>query len=1005
QFSPDGKQIAVGGGKVVRIWDMEDQQLVTTLRGDMSRTSYGNVNAVAYSPDGRFLLVGVSDYREHGNIRVYDTGNFEEISELLTGHTAPCRELCFSRDGQLLASADADGIVIVRDWQRREILHRIPARNQDQPILDVMAFPADGPNILTVDFEGPRVLSASTGQPLGARDDMPSRLRGWQVDIYNKLVQFPYEVKAEPRIMDFRMEDGRWAGASSARVDGRSRFWIRVWESREPVSAAKPAVELAAYDKHSWNITALSLQPKGTLVASGDKFGEVHVWDAATGQQMMKFTGQGKPIYEVAFDENTSRLAFGTRPYTPKDWNRNNYGKATQVLDLHQRAIMDAASRDDLTLRNERPQIGQNRVSVRRNDAFYFVEQLSGSKVQSQYRVSSGRNPSVFTLLDEPKLGVQNPVIFGDNEGLLALWDTEGDELKRAFIGHGSLVSAISAASNGKLIATSSTDRTIRLWSLEDYTPTGIFDFKFENSAVREVIPGTSSADAGVQVGDRIVSIDGKSLTDMFDLMLLGEFDYKPGQSVPVTMKRAGQTYDYDMRLSDGYDFVEPILNFYMGDDGQWIIWHPQGYYDASPGADRLIGWHLNRGPDKSARYFEVQQFRKKLYRPDIIDGILETGSLKEALANLDTNYETDDRDFRDEEVIAEYHPPSVQITWPTDGWATEEQTVKVKGEAYSINGLPLTALTLLHNGSVAKVFRPTKVDQIAMLIEHEVKLKPGQNDLVLIAANAKSSSQGKHIVVDLSGAATSRLPRAWVVSIGVSEFEDSLTALPNAAADADAFATAIQSYKNGRLYSDVQTKRLSGSVTDRQILDAFAWLADNTQEGDVAMIYLASHGMIDRRDNFYIAGSNSLEAKARSTAVSWRDLMDTLQLDLPNCQRMVFLDLQPTANAIKPGRRSPLLDLASPEMGTVFLSSNTLQQKPIATGSAANGNFLKAVLETVADRSFDTSPEPGDELFNPVELANGVTSRVKTLTGDRQHPVFFTPEYARFKNLMELKN
>ncbi|MFK7769456.1 MAG: SUMF1/EgtB/PvdO family nonheme iron enzyme [Mariniblastus sp.] len=1005
-FSPNGKQIAVGGGKVVRIWEVGSGKLLETLRGDRSRTSYGNVNAVAWSPDGKFLLVGVSDYREHGNIRVYSTEDFGEIAEVIAGHTAPCRKLCFSRDGKQLVSVDSDGLILVRDWETRTVQHRIAARDRDKPIFDLMKFPTNEPYMLGIDFEGPQVFSALNGQRIGARDEMPSQIRGWLVDIFNDLVKFPYNTKKQPRVLDFRMEEGRWAGAGNAIVEGRSRFWVRVWKSRDPVSTASLVTELAGYGKHRWSITSISLQPNGPLVASGDKFGEVHVWDSQTGEQKFVFSGQGKPIYEVAFDEGSSRLAFGVKPHSPKQWKRNSYGTATRVLDLRQRTIADVDSLGKLQLLNERPSFGNSNVTVRKQDAYYFVELMRGMLNQSKYRISSGRNPTVFTLLDQPKLGVQKPVLFGDNEGLFAMWDSAGDELKRAFIGHGSLVSAISPASNGKMVATSSTDRTIRLWSLEDYVSTGIFDFKFENSAVREVIPGTSSAKAGVQVGDRIVSIDGKSLAEMFDLMLLGKFDYKPGQVVPVQMKRGEQKFDYEMKMANGYDFSEPILNFYMGDNGQWIIWHPQGYYDASPGADRLIGWHINRGHDKEAKFFEVQQFKSKLYRPDVIDGILETGSLKQALSQLKVKRPNDeDIDFRKEKIIAEYHPPSVKITSPDNGWQTKTAKVTVKGEANSVNGLPLTALTLLHNGSVAKVFRPTQVNQLAMKIEFEIELEAGFNDLVLIAANAKSSSQGEHIVVDLSRPREIRRPNAMVLAIGVSEFDSSLTQIPNAAKDAQAFSNAMQEYKNGRLYGNVTTKLLSGKVTNNQILEGFQWLSDNTKSGDVAIVFVASHAIVDRRDNFFIAATNSVESQSRSTAVSWRDLMDTLQLDLPDCKRMVFLDLEPTSSAIKPGMRNPLLDLAAPEMGTIFLSSNTLQQKTVQVAGAEKGAFLRAVLETVGNRRFDTFPSSGDSLLNPTELAAGVMARVKDITRDKQQPVFFSPEHAKLANILELRN
>ncbi len=600
-FSPDGKLLAAAGGKCVRLWDTQSGDLMATLRGDRSRTSYGNTNAVAFSPDGKFLLVGINDYRAHGSIRVYATEQLDEIQQLLPGHTAPCRKLCFSRDGKYLASVDTDGTILVWDWSARKIINTVPARDPNQSIFDVMTFPLDEPYLLGVDFEGPQVYSAIDGRHLTAADAMPTPIRGWLVDIFNQLVKYPYGSSTQPRVLDFRLEQSLWAAGGVAKVEGRSRFWVGLWESREPVTSLTPATQLGQYDGHRWSITCLSIGPENDLVASGDKFGEVHLWNYRTGERIHRFAGQGKPIYEVAFEKGSSRIAFGTRPHSPGDWKRNNYGDATQVIDLQRRAIMDATALENLQLANEQPSRGDTKVSVSRakQEPNYFVK-LQDSGRATQYRISSGRNPTVFTLLDEAKLGVTQPVVFGDDEGLLALWDTAGDELKRAFIGHQSFVSGISTSSNGKLLVSASTDRTIRLWSLDDYRPTGIFDFKFENTTVIKVIPGTSSAEAGVQVGDRILNIDGKSLTEMFNLMLLGKFDYRPGQLVPVSMQRGETVYDYEMKMVEGYDFADPLLTCFVGNDGQWIIWNPQGYYDASPGADQLIGWHVNRGPDKT---------------------------------------------------------------------------------------------------------------------------------------------------------------------------------------------------------------------------------------------------------------------------------------------------------------------------------------------------------------------------------------------------------------------
>ena len=68
----------------------------------------------------------------------------------------------------------------------------------------------------------------------------------------------------------------------------------------------------------------------------------------------------------------------------------------------------------------------------------------------------------------------------------------------------------------------------------------------------------------------------------------------------------------------------EPVLSlFFAGDD--WIAWTPEGYYAASPGGERLVGWHVDHGPEKMADYYPAAQFRKSLYRPDTIRRVLGT--------------------------------------------------------------------------------------------------------------------------------------------------------------------------------------------------------------------------------------------------------------------------------------------------------------------------------------------------------------------------------------------
>ena len=75
-------------------------------------------------------------------------------------------------------------------------------------------------------------------------------------------------------------------------------------------------------------------------------------------------------------------------------------------------------------------------------------------------------------------------------------------------------------------------------------------------------------------------------------------------------------------RMTDG---AEVLALFPHRDGERWVAWTPEGYYVASPGAEDLIGWHVNNGKDRAADFFSASRFRDAFYRPDIVTRVLET--------------------------------------------------------------------------------------------------------------------------------------------------------------------------------------------------------------------------------------------------------------------------------------------------------------------------------------------------------------------------------------------
>lgn len=79
-------------------------------------------------------------------------------------------------------------------------------------------------------------------------------------------------------------------------------------------------------------------------------------------------------------------------------------------------------------------------------------------------------------------------------------------------------------------------------------------------------------------------------------------------------------------RAEDGAELLALFIHLPQGPDGprEWILFTPEGYYDASsPAAEKLIGWHLNRGPNEAADFYPVETFASVYKKPDRITAAL----------------------------------------------------------------------------------------------------------------------------------------------------------------------------------------------------------------------------------------------------------------------------------------------------------------------------------------------------------------------------------------------
>ncbi|WP_028584794.1 WD40 repeat domain-containing protein, partial [Desulfogranum mediterraneum] len=146
--------------------------------------------------------------------------------------------------------------------------------------------------------------------------------------------------------------------------------------------------------------------------------------------------------------------------------------------------------------------------------------------------------------------------------------------------------------------------------------------------------------------------------------------------------------------LSQGKKKIYPLLNFFAGSDGEWVAWSRSGYYTASAQGDKYVGFHVNGGPGKAARFYPASRFQSSLYRPDIIQALIRSGSEEEAIRIAGRSRRTEVVD------TASILPPLIELIKPS------QLRHQVQGDRLELQCLitpqskhPITEIQLLVNG------------------------------------------------------------------------------------------------------------------------------------------------------------------------------------------------------------------------------------------------------------------------------------------------------------------
>lgn len=334
-------------------------------------------------------------------------------------------------------------------------------------------------------------------------------------------------------------------------------------------------------------------------------------------------------------------------------------------------------------------------------------------------------------------------------------------------------------------------------------------------------------------------------------------------------------------RASDG---SEQLALFPHPDRKRWILWTPSGFYDAAPGAEDLIGWHLNRGKDNAADFFPASRFRGQFYRPDVVSKVLASGSEAEAVRLADAESERKSRAVS----VARLLPPVVEIVSLGDGATVSTANVTLKYNARTPADAPVTSLRVRINGQAVSLpdsgkRQPGTTPGPAAPDEITLQIPPRDSEIQLFAENRNGVSTPAVLRVVWGGAKPvpgddmSYKAKLYVLAVGVSKYANPDYNLGLAAKDATDLAAVFQDQK-GRLYGDVQIRLLTdGRATRDEVVDGLEWLKREVTSRDVGVMFLAGHGMNDNTGKYFFMTHHGDPAKLLRTGVIGMHVTDAV--------------------------------------------------------------------------------------------------------------------------------
>ncbi len=262
-----------------------DTTRMSLPEGAIARLGKGIIKEIAYSPNGRYLAVAASI-----GIWLYDMETCQEVA-LLTEHIGNVTSVVFSTDGNTIISGSRDGTVRLWDITTGE-------SNQTPGQIDwvnTVAFSPDGNTF------------ASAG---GGWEGFNPGIHLWSSHT-GKLIR-TFGARAYDTLCLAFSPDGKTIVGGNQDGDNPLYLWN-----------AHTGEHIRTFTGHTGDVNSVVFSPDGkTIMSAGVSYdkekwervgGEIHLWDANTGEHLKTLTTESESVNSVAFSPDGKTIVSGDK--------------------------------------------------------------------------------------------------------------------------------------------------------------------------------------------------------------------------------------------------------------------------------------------------------------------------------------------------------------------------------------------------------------------------------------------------------------------------------------------------------------------------------------------------------------------------------------------------------------------------------------------------------------------------------------------------------------------